>query len=58
MVLIGVKLSNNCDPTSSSKSNRGSVWIKIVTFISDSEHKNKLGDTYPIIIGLKDSSRE
>ena len=53
LVVLGVQWSDDFEPNGSSKSNRGSVWIKTVTFISSSESKNKLSDTYPISIGLK-----
>ena len=55
LVLLGVQWSDDFEPNGSSKSNRGSVWIKTVTFISSSTSKNKLSDTYPISIGLKAS---
>ena len=55
LVILGVQWSDDFEPNNSSKSNRGSLWIKTVSFISSSTSKNELSDTYPISIGLKSS---
>ena len=55
MVILGVQQNDDLEPNGSSKSNRGSDWIKTVSFISDSTSKNELSDNYPISIGLKAS---
>ena len=53
MVLLGLQWSDDFERNSSSKSNRGSVWIKTVSFISDTLTKNDIVNTYPISIGNK-----
>ena len=53
IVLLGISWSDDFDPNSSIKANRGGVWIRTVTFISDTFCENKLEDTYTISIGLK-----
>ena len=53
LVLLGLQWSDDFEPNSSSKSNRGSVWIKTVSFISDRLTKNDIVNTYPISIGNK-----
>ena len=40
VVILGVEWSDNCELNSSSKSNRGSIWIKTVNCISRSASKN------------------
>ena len=41
IVLLCVKWSDDFVPKGSSKSNRGSVWLKTVAFVSDSHSKNE-----------------
>ena len=53
IVLIGVQWSDDFEPNGSSKSNRGSVWLKTLTFVSDSYSNNELSDTRPSLIDLK-----
>ena len=53
LLLLGLQWSDDFEPNSSSKSNRGSVWIKTVSFISDRLTKNDIVNTYPISIGNK-----
>jgi len=53
MILLGLQWSDAFDPNTSIKSNRGAVWIKTLTFISNSFENNNLDDTFPIAIGLK-----
>ena len=58
LVLMGFSWSDDFDPNSSIKANRGAVWIRTVTFVSKSFKKNKLDDTYAISIGLKSQSHD
>ena len=53
LVLLGLQWSDDFEPNSSSKSNRGSVWIKTLSFISDRLTKNDIVNIYPISIGHK-----
>ena len=53
IVLMGISWSDDFDPNSSIKANRGAVWIRTVTFISESFSDNTLDDTFTISIGLK-----
>ena len=53
IVLLAVSWSDDFDPNSSIKANRGAVWIKTVTFISESFSENKIEDTYTGGIGSK-----
>ena len=45
--------SDDFEFNGSIKSNTGSVWIDIFSFVSDSTSKNELSDTYPISIVRK-----
>ena len=56
--ILGIQWSDAFDPNSSIKSNRGSVWIKTVTFISETYNENRRNDTVPIAIGLKSNSHD
>ena len=58
VVVLGTQWSDDFEPNSSSKSNRGSVWMKTITFISDSNTNNDIVNTYPLSIGLKSSSHD
>ena len=58
IVLMGVQWSDDFEPNGSSKSNRGSVWLKTLTFVSDSYCNNELSDTYPVSIGLKSDNHD
>ena len=58
IVLMGITWSDDFDPNSSIKANRGAVWIKTLTFVSTSFSENKVQDTYPISIGLKEVSHD
>ena len=58
LVVLGILWSDDFDPNTSIKSNRGSVWIKTLTFVSDNVNKNDDKDTYPIAIGLKSNEHE
>ena len=55
---MAVSWSDDFDPNSSIKANRGAVWIKTVTFISESFSENKIEDTYTVSIGLKQQSHD
>ena len=56
VVVLGTQWSNDFEPNGSSKSNRGSVWMNTVTFISDTNTKNDIINTYPLSVGFKSSS--
>ena len=58
VVLMGVTWSDDFDPNSSIKANRGGVWIRTVTFVSESFHSNRLDDTYTISIGQKQDNHD
>ena len=58
IVLMGISWSDDFDPNSSIKANRGAVWIRTVTFISQSFSDNTLEDTYTISIGLKNKCHD
>ena len=53
VVFLGVQWSDAFDPNSSIQANRGAVWIKTLTFVSETFHQNRIDHTYPIGIGLK-----
>jgi hypothetical protein len=58
VVLMGLSWSDDFEPNSSIKANRGGVWIRTVIFISDTFCDNKLEDTYTISIGLKQNNHD
>ena len=58
IVLMGITWSDDFDPNSSIKANRGAVWIRTVTLISESFSDNRLEDTYTISIGLKNKCHD
>ena len=49
---MGIQCSDNFEPNTSSKTNRGSVWIKALTSYQI-VGKQTIFKTYPISIGLK-----
>ena len=51
--IMGLTWSDDLDPNSSIKSNRGALWISTVTFVTQTFTENKLDDTYAISIGFK-----
>ena len=58
VTLLGITWSDDFDPNSSIKSNRGGVWIRTITLISESYEENSLENTYPISIGLKGENHD
>ena len=58
VVITGITWSDDFDPNSSIKANRGAVWIRTVTFITQTFNENKFDDTYTISIGLKQQSHD
>ena len=58
MIITAVQWSDDFDPNSFCKNNRGSVWIKTLTFFSSDYHSNKIENTYPLSIGLKKDSHD
>ena len=55
---MALSWSDDFDPNSSINANKGAVWIRTVTFITQTFIKNKLDDTYKIIINLKQRSHD
>ena len=51
--MTGVTWSDDFEPNSMSKNNRGSVRIQTLTFFSINLFSNSLENTYPIAIALK-----
>ena len=51
--MTSVSWSDDFEPNSMSKANRGSVWIKTLNFISNNLYYNSLENTYPISIAFK-----
>ena len=58
LVILGILWSDDFDPNTSIKSNRGSVWVKTLTFVAENTHANDERDTYPLSIGLKSKNHE
>ena len=58
VVLMGISWSDDFEPNSSIKANRRGVWIRAVTFISETFCDNKLEDTHTISIGLKQNNHD
>ena len=52
-IMMGLQWSDDCDPNNSIKSNRGSIWVKTLTIISQNFHDNESDDTYPISFGKR-----
>jgi len=57
VILSCIEWSDDFDPSSSSKSNRNSCWVKTVTIIPAFERSstNREKWTYPIAVGKKQS---
>ena len=53
VAMTGVSWSDDFEPNTMSKANRGSVWIKILSFSSNNLYYNSLENTYPISIASK-----
>ena len=58
MIITAVQWSDDFDPNSFCKNNRGSVWIKTLTFFSSDYDSNKIENTYPLSIGLKKDNHD
>ena len=50
LIMTGVQWSDDFEPNSLSKSLRGEVWIKTITFLSNNSASNSIRDTCPISI--------
>ena len=50
--------SDDFEPNSMSKNNRGSVWIKSITISCPFDNRNSYSNTYPIAVGPKGVSHE
>jgi hypothetical protein len=48
---------DDCDPNNQSKKNRGSVFLRTLTFSPSRKFRNNLKNTYPYAVGHKSSSR-
>ena len=57
LIITAVTWSDDFEPNNSNKSNRGSVWIKTLTFLMDSE-RNTIDATYPLCIASKSANHE
>ena len=53
IIILGILWSDDFDPNSSLKSNRGSAWVKTLTLISDDKKCNDETNTYTISLGHK-----
>jgi hypothetical protein len=51
LVLWILEWSDGYDPHGFAKSNRGSAWIKIVTFVAPPKYGNSVMYTYPVALG-------
>ena len=58
IIMTGVTWSDDFEPNSMSKNNRGSVWIKTLTFFTKNSFSNSLENTYPISIALKKENHD
>ena len=56
--MTSVSWSDDFEPNSMSKANRGSVWIKTLNFISNNLYSNSLENTYPISIASKNENHD
>ena len=58
LIMTWVQLSDEFEPNSLSKSLRGGVWIKKITFLSNNPESNSIRDTCPILISFKHISHD
>ena len=58
LIMTGVQWSDDFEPDSLSKSLRGGVWIKIITFLSKNSELNSIRDTNLISISSKHGSHD
>ena len=58
VVMTGVSWSDDFESNSMSKANRGSVWIKTLTFFSKTLYSNSQKDIYPISIASKNENHD
>ena len=56
LIILGILWSDDFDPNSSLKANRGSAWIKTLTFVTDDNNKNNVTNTYVLSIGNKNEN--
>ena len=56
VVLVGVYWSDDFELNTSVKTNRASVWLKTLKFLSETYLFNDIKNTYPISMGLKSIS--
>ena len=58
LVLWIMEWSDGYDPHAFSKSNRGSAWAKVITFVSPPEKNNAIEYTYPVALGLSSGNHD
>jgi len=58
MVLYGIEWSDGCEPSTSIKSNRNSIWCKTLTISPTANNLHSMEHTYPIAIGLESDNHE
>ena len=58
LCLYVVEWSDAFEPSSSAKSNRGSVWLKTVTISPPHDKLHSMTNTYPIAVGPHDVDHE
>ena len=58
LCMFAVEWSDDFEPSTSVKSNRGSVWLKSVTISPPHGQQHQLSHTYPVAIGSKDDNHE
>ena len=58
VIILAIQWSDDFDPNSSIKCNRGSVWIKTVSFLTEDNDIKDITNTYVISIGDKGSNHD
>ena len=58
VVVSGAQWSDDFEPNGLIQSNRGLVLIKTLIFVSNTNTKNDIINTYPLSIGFKSSSHD
>lgn len=58
LCLYIIEWSDAFEPSSCTKNNRGSCWIKTITIAPPSSKNNRLTHTYPVSLGLDGDSHE
>ena len=58
LILYGIEWSDGCEPSTSIKSNRNSIWVKTLTISPTANNLHSMEHTYPIAIGLESDNHE